>query len=54
VENFYRESHRECCLNDKGFPAARSVQQLVRRGSNGGDGASSALLLYCAHELLGD
>jgi hypothetical protein len=30
VEDFYRESHRECCLHDKGFPAARSVQQLVQ------------------------
>jgi hypothetical protein len=30
VEDFYRESHRECCLHDKRFPAARSVQQLVQ------------------------
>jgi hypothetical protein len=30
VEDFYRESHRECCLNDKTFPAARSIQQLVQ------------------------
>jgi hypothetical protein len=30
VEDFYRESHRECCLSDKRFPAARSIQQLVQ------------------------
>jgi hypothetical protein len=30
VEDFYRESHREYCLNDKTFPAARSIQQLVQ------------------------
>jgi hypothetical protein len=30
VEDFYRESHREYCLNDRTFPAARSIQQLVQ------------------------
>jgi hypothetical protein len=30
VEDFYRESHRECCLNDRTFPTARSIQQLVQ------------------------
>jgi hypothetical protein len=25
VGDFYRESHRECCLNDRTFPAARSI-----------------------------
>jgi hypothetical protein len=30
VEDFYRESHRECCLNDRTYPAARSIQQLVQ------------------------
>jgi hypothetical protein len=30
VEDFYREAHRECCLNDKTFPVARAIQQLVQ------------------------
>jgi hypothetical protein len=30
VEDFYRESHRECGLNDRTFPAARSIQQPVQ------------------------
>jgi hypothetical protein len=30
VEDFYCEAHRECCLNDKTFPVARAIQQLVQ------------------------
>jgi hypothetical protein len=30
VEDFYREAHRECCLQENRFPPARSIQQLVQ------------------------
>jgi hypothetical protein len=40
VEDFNRESHRECCLNDRTFPAARSIQQLLRRGNDYGNGGN--------------
>jgi hypothetical protein len=30
VEDFYREAHRSCCLQEGRFPSARSVQGLVQ------------------------
>jgi hypothetical protein len=34
VEDFYREAHRACYLNDKTFPVARAIQQLVQAWNN--------------------
>jgi hypothetical protein len=30
VEDFYRDAHRSCCLQEGRFPSARSVQELVQ------------------------
>ena len=30
VEDFYREAHRACCLQEGRFPSARSIQGLVQ------------------------